>query len=197
MQAACVMRLDALDKRLAEGSPTFGDTAVIRKPQQKSFEEKGSLGTFLHWSSIVPMGAWVLTSRGDGSEKIDLVSLPANWKRIEERRWKMTRDPESHAAVWVDQDGDVKFAQPGEGTIMSFEERNLPPRGAGPQGAGGHYVPALERFHFGIDENELRLVVPECDAGQEPPELGEGHLPEAVDQVHDENVAVYQDQSGE
>ena len=138
----------------------------------------------------MPMGAWILTSREDGSEKFDLVSLPANWKRIEERRWKMTRDPQSNTVVWVDQDGEVKFSQPEAGTIMTFEERSLPPRGAGPQGVGNHYVPALERFHFGVDEGDLRLVVPECDEGPEQPEQGAGevHLPETVDQDEEENA---------
>ena len=99
-----------------------------------------------------------------------MVSLPAKWKRIEERRWKLTKDPNSNLAVWVDQDGEVKFAQPEEGTIMTFEERHLPPRGAGPQEVGSHHLSTLERFHFGVDETELRMVVPECDAGMDRPE---------------------------
>ena len=208
MQVAAVMRLDALDQKLAKGAPTFGDTIVIRKPEATGFEERGALGTFLCWSSVVPMGAWVLTFREDGSEKIPLVSLPANWKRVEERRWKLTRDPNSNMAVWVDQDGDVKFDQPEEGTIMTFEERHLPPNGA-----GGHYVPALERFHFGVEEDDLKLVVPECDQGQEQlePESGEADQPEAeehpqrqsrqkrwkVGAMKEDQHILYEDEDGE
>ena len=95
MQAAAVMRMKALDIKLAEGAPTFGDTVVIRRPEKVNFQEKGYLGTFMHWSPVVPMGAWVLTTREDGSEKMDLVSLPNNWKRVAERRWKLSRDPKT------------------------------------------------------------------------------------------------------
>ena len=76
----------------------------------------------------------------------------------------MARDPNSNLAVWVDQDGEVFFDQPEEGSIMTLEERNIPPQGAGMR--GNHYIPAMERFHFGVDETELKMVVPEDEAGR-------------------------------
>ena len=82
----------------------------------------------------------------------------------------MTRDPNSDLAVWVDQDGEVCFDQPGEGCIMTFEERHIPPHGASLN--EDHFVPALQRFHFGVDETELKMVVPEDEAELvEKPEL--------------------------
>ena len=118
MQAAAVMRLKALDIKIAEGAPTFGDTVIVRRPLQEKkgncFQEKGAVGTFLHWSSVVPMGAWVILTKEDGQSKIELCSLPANWKRVAERRWKMARYPTSNLVVWVDQDGEVFSDQPEE-----------------------------------------------------------------------------------
>ena len=116
MQAAAVIRLTGLNIRLTPGAPTFGDSVVVRRPEKEktNFQEKGAVGTFLHWSSVVPMGAWVLMTRDNGSNKIELASLP---------RWKLTRDPNSNVAVWVDQNGEVCFDQPEEGSIMTFEER--------------------------------------------------------------------------
>ena len=52
MQATVRLRLDALDIKLAEGSPTFGDTIVVRRPAEDKakFQERGVVATFLHWS---------------------------------------------------------------------------------------------------------------------------------------------------
>ena len=96
MQAAVVLRLQALDIKLVQGAPTFGDSVIIRKPdlEKTSFRAKGTIGTFMHWRAIVPYGAWVMQTKEDGTEKIDLVSLPRDWKRVEEKRWKLTRDPQ-------------------------------------------------------------------------------------------------------
>ena len=71
MQAAAIMRLGVLGRKLATGAPTFGDTVVIRRPDKSSFQEKGDLATFLHWSAVVPMGAWVLTTKEDGTRTLN------------------------------------------------------------------------------------------------------------------------------
>ena len=80
---------------------------------------------------------------------------------------------------------------------------HIPPRGAGPQGVGGQYTPALQRFHFGIDESDLKLVVPECDAEllrqeQEEQEPVEGHQPGAVELAQgSQRHIIYEDEVGE
>ena len=87
MQAAAVMRMKALDIHLSQGAPTFGDTVVVRRPEAEktSFGQKAAEATFLRWSSVVPMGAWVIMTREDGTEKIELTMLPRNWKRVAEK----------------------------------------------------------------------------------------------------------------
>ena len=114
------------------------------------------------------MGSWVIMKRPDGTDKIELVRLPRTWKRVAEKRWKLTRDPASNVAVWVDQDGEVLFDQPEKDQIMTFEERYLPPPGIDP--GRGHQLPSMQRFHLGIDEADLKMVVPEEDQVMEAQE---------------------------
>ena len=64
-------RLSQMDKKLAKGSPTFGEAVLIRDPEaeKKSFHEKAKEGTFLMWSSVVPKGAWVAINLDDDTTK--------------------------------------------------------------------------------------------------------------------------------
>ena len=81
---------------------------------------------------------------------------------------------------------------------MTFEERKLPPQGLGPD-AGQHQIPTLQRFHFGVEETELKLIVPEHEADMvEPAEpeavLQEDHRPVNLDrdlQPEEDPVDVY------
>ena len=67
MQATIVYRLSQLDKKLAKGSPTFGEAVLIRDPdaEKKSFQENAKECTFRMWSCLVPDGAWVAVKMED------------------------------------------------------------------------------------------------------------------------------------
>ena len=110
-QAAAVMRFKALDVKVVKGAPTFGDSVMIRLPNKdkQSFQMKAQEATFLTWSPVVPMGAWVFVRVKPDAEvcKVILVSLPEGWSKTSEVRWNMKQNPISGDMVWINEKGDI------------------------------------------------------------------------------------------
>ena len=64
--------------------------------------------------------------------------------------------------VWLGDDGDLRFAAPAPDEVMTFEERELPTP------SEDHLADEeMARFYLGVDKQDIRLVVPEDEKGED------------------------------
>ena len=82
-RAAYMYRAKALGIEFPSDAPTFGNRVLIRDPkgEEKSFAKKTREGLFLCWDSTVVQGAYVMTTREDGSTTIVATSVPKPWPK--------------------------------------------------------------------------------------------------------------------
>ena len=115
--------------------------------------------------------------KDDESTDIILTSLPNGWSRTKEKKWTINRNPLSGEIIWLSEDGDLVFGSPAQDEVMTFEERQLPP-----QFETHLENETMTRFHLGVEGQNLHLVVPEEEKGEEDETGGdEGRLDEEED----------------
>ena len=126
-------RAKALGIKLPSDAPTFGNRVLIRDPQgeEKRFASKTREGVFLCWDSTV-QGAYVMTTREDGTPTIVSASAPRPWPKASNKEvWHLEKEPDGEGRIWMSNKGRIPWKTPSVEDAVTFEERTLPLESSG------------------------------------------------------------------
>ncbi len=127
-QAAYLFRCRALEVKLPEGAPTFGNRVFVaqRPPDILAFGEKAKEGISLSWESSSIQGAFVAVPKASGGMSNITATSPIPWPEAEgmERR-RLVDKKDGDEKVWVSSSGKVSWTLP-DNDMVTFEERSMP-----------------------------------------------------------------------
>ncbi len=109
-QAAYMYRCRALEVKLPENAPTFGNRVLVaQRPQDvPAFGETAKEGIFLCWDSSSIQGAFVAVPKPSGGMGIITAACPTPWPGSDgKERWKLVKESDGEGKIWVSSTGRV------------------------------------------------------------------------------------------
>ena len=133
-QAAYELRLQALNIDRPVGTPTFGDPVGVRIQAPDPFSPRVREGVYLCVNEAIQDATQVLV---DGNQGLQIVTtrLPAPFE-VAPKRWRKLLSPDEALAVWVAEDGTVRWTEPDVDEVVTLEERQDGPDPAEHEVAG-------------------------------------------------------------